>query len=89
MSLSIDIGKVTQVLLADGWHNVGNDSFEIDAYEYVDAGQDGHRRFGGSGDNAAGFVFAERLQDGALKSTLKVTIKGPISSILAVRERSS
>lgn len=87
MSLAIEISSVTQVLLADGWHNVVNDSFEIDAYEYVDAGQGGHRRFGGSGDNATGFTFAERLQDGALKSTPRVTIKGPISSILAVREK--
>jgi hypothetical protein len=87
MSLAIEIDKVTQVLLADGWHNVVNDSFEMDAYEYVDVGQGGHLRFGGSGDNATGFAFAERLQDGALKTTPKVTIKGPISSILAIREK--
>jgi len=50
MSLAIDIDKVATVLLADGWHTVEDDSFDIDAYEYVahpdgrDTGADYRRR---------------------------------------------
>jgi hypothetical protein len=36
MSLYINPGKVTAVLLADGWHDVADDSFDLDAYEYVE-----------------------------------------------------
>jgi hypothetical protein len=35
MSLAIDIDQVTGVLLADGWHDVVDVSFEIDSYEYL------------------------------------------------------
>jgi hypothetical protein len=40
MSLAIDVHRVTQVLLADGWHKVdfddgGNSSFTLDAYEFI------------------------------------------------------
>jgi hypothetical protein len=39
MSLSIDIDRVSDVLLADGWHRVifqnGESTFLIDAYEYI------------------------------------------------------
>jgi hypothetical protein len=35
MSLAIDVDRVAAVLLADGWHTVSNDSFELDAYEYL------------------------------------------------------
>jgi hypothetical protein len=38
MSLAIDIDKVSDVLLADGWHHVefakGKSSFVIDAYDF-------------------------------------------------------
>ena len=38
MSLAIDIDKVSDVLLADGWHHVefakGKRSFVIDAYDF-------------------------------------------------------
>lgn len=37
MSLMIDIDNVTAVLLADGWHQVHGDSFDLDAYEYIQA----------------------------------------------------
>ena len=36
MSLWIDLNRVTTVLLADGWHHVTNDSFDLDAYEFQD-----------------------------------------------------
>jgi hypothetical protein len=34
MSLAIDVDTVEMVLLADGWHEVAEASFDIDAYEY-------------------------------------------------------
>ena len=36
MSLAIDVNKVDRVLLIDGWHEVANASFTLDAYEYAD-----------------------------------------------------
>jgi len=35
VSLAIDIDKVSQVLLADGWHDVSRSSFDLDSYEFV------------------------------------------------------
>lgn len=36
MSLSIDVEKIKEVLLADRqWHQVADGSFEIDAYEFL------------------------------------------------------
>ncbi len=35
MSLAIDVHRVTDVLLADGWHHVLDGSFSLDAYEYM------------------------------------------------------
>jgi hypothetical protein len=39
MSLAIDVDIIEKVLLADGWHEVADASFEIDSYEYVHRGQ--------------------------------------------------
>jgi hypothetical protein len=36
MSLAIDVNKVDRVLLIDGWHEVANASFTLDAYEYAE-----------------------------------------------------
>jgi hypothetical protein len=35
MSLAIDIERVAAVLLADGWHRVKDNSFVLDAYEFM------------------------------------------------------
>lgn len=35
MSLEIEVDRVMSVLLADGWHDVAEKSFEIDAYEFI------------------------------------------------------
>lgn len=39
MSLAVDVDRVAQVLLADGWHTVdfneGVSSFDLDAYEFI------------------------------------------------------
>jgi len=34
VSLMIDTDLVVSVLLADGWHDVANNSFDFDAYEF-------------------------------------------------------
>lgn len=62
MSLAIDIDQVTQVLLADGWHQVREDSFYLDSYEYL-WNHEGHNSpelvhgGGNSGICATGFGF--------------------------------
>ncbi len=39
MSLALDVSRVEQVLLMDGWHRVANASFELDAYEFIHDGR--------------------------------------------------
>jgi len=39
MSLAIDVNKVDMVLLLDGWHEVADDSLDLDAYEYAREGR--------------------------------------------------
>lgn len=39
MSLAIDVDRVEQVLLADGWHRVAKQSFALDAYEFIHDGR--------------------------------------------------
>ena len=39
MSLAIDVKRVEQVLLADGWHRVADRSFDLDAYEFMQGGR--------------------------------------------------
>ena len=34
---TLTIDKVSAVLLADGWHELKDNSFEIDAYEFLDS----------------------------------------------------
>ena len=90
MSLAIDVDAVTAVLLADGWHEVADDSFSLDAYEFIWSGKGGVRAAdmngdrdpmvlhggGGSGVCATGYEF---IDDGG------EVIAGPLTAILAVR----
>lgn len=78
MSLYIDVNKVEQVLLADGWHVVVDKSFAMDSYEYH---YEDFTTLGGgqSGICATGFEFWEDGMD--------CLIAGPMTSILAVRHR--
>jgi hypothetical protein len=88
MSLAIDVDTVTAVLLADGWHDVADESFELDSYEFLWSGRRGVKveevehdpillhGGGHSGICAAGFSF--KTADGK-------TMCGPLSSVLAVR----
>jgi hypothetical protein len=86
MSLAIDVDEVTAVLLADGWHKVAEESFDIDSYEFVA----GSRTVHGGGDSdvcASGFQFKERVrpdEPGGSRGQA-VIIRGPLSAVLAVR----
>lgn len=83
MSLSIDPSGVTDVLLADGWHEVFDLSFGLDSYEYVEEGGFVLHGGGASGICATGFIFHELVfEDGERQ---QYTCGGPLTSILAVR----
>ena len=85
MSLAIDVGRITHVLLADGWHEVADGSFTVAPYEFGRPANTG----AGDGDFAVlynssntgtdpmGFEFTE-----ARTSAL---IGGPLTSVIAVR----
>jgi hypothetical protein len=75
VSLGIQVDNVTAVLLADGWHQVGNHSFDIDAYEFMHGTLTVHGG-GWGGVTTSGYAFAE--PDGTILS-------GPLTAILAVR----
>ena len=79
MSLAIETDAIEAVLLADGWHNVSQNTFALDAYEY----KDGSRTVltGGTvaGVVSTGFFF--NATDGQ-------AYMGPLTSVLAVRTRS-
>lgn len=71
MSFAIDMAKVRSVLLLDGWHRVAANSFAVDAYEYVKAGE----KSGGNGSaGAAGFRFTDDAG---------YVLSGPLSAVLA------
>lgn len=74
VSLSIEVNKVTDVLLADKWHKINDGSFDIDAYEFINGTETVHKG-GNGGITSAGFVFESE----------GVTFSGPLTSVLAVR----
>lgn len=85
MSLAIDIDHVTAVLLTAGWHDVANNSFTLDSYEYVwYAGQRARQNddpeivHGGGNSSVCSTGFSFTTDDGSL-------IGGPLSAIQAVR----
>jgi hypothetical protein len=96
MSLCIDIDKVREVLLEDGWHTVvwddkGISTFDLDSYEYID-GDDETRMGGGDyescGIPALGFMFRKKVATSTNGNDVmdSAWIKGPVSSIKAVKE---
>jgi hypothetical protein len=94
MSLSIDVHKVSAVLLADGWHVVAGQSFMVDSYEFLrwaDGQQQGGQSetvhsAGTGGVSTNGFQFAEELDvPGWVERERTVRVTGPLTSILAVR----
>jgi hypothetical protein len=76
MSLGIQVDKVLAVLLADGWHDVRDNSFKIDAYEFQE-GKD--VRFGG------GTVSAVTGTGARWKEADNKHVYCPFTSILAVK----
>ena len=81
MSLALDVDDVVQVLLTDGkWYPVANNSFELDAYEYVWR-VDRHTRpdhvWQDEKLTTIGFCFYAGIGD--------EWISGPLSAIQAVR----
>ena len=72
MSLAIEPENVIAVLLADGWHSVQPQSFDLDAYEFCEA--TGDALHGGG----VGFTFT---------SSEHYQISGPLTSVLAVEHR--
>jgi len=88
MSLAIDIEKINGVLLADRWHEVVNNSFDTDAYEFM---QDGKTLIGGGqipGVSATGATWLELFknasEDGGIEEyVMQVCV--PFTSILGVR----
>ena len=60
MSLAINTDLVKAVLLADGWHEVADNSFDLDSYEYLSGPGDGAPVVHGGGQSgvcATGFTF--------------------------------
>jgi len=100
MSLAIDIDAVTAVLLADGWHEVMDDSFCLDAYEFIESPKPGdpnldrERRARAAWESDVLTVLGggqERLVSAtgfSFQTEFADTIgwlSGPLTSILAVR----
>lgn len=79
MSLAIETDDIIEVLLADGWYTVDNESFGIDAYEYMwQAGMgDTPMLAGGQSEHitSAGFSFTAG----------DYIISGPLTAVLAVK----
>ncbi len=75
MSLKIDVNAVEAVLLADGWHSVAENSFDLDAYEFYHEKEQIYSG-GKDGTPTTGAQWAE--PDGAQVSC-------PITAILAVK----
>jgi len=86
VSLAIDVDNVTEVLLADGWHVVLRDSFDLDSYEYISANEYQRERDdftllhggGNSGICSIGFSFLTGAH---------TRMAGPLSAVLAVKYR--
>lgn len=80
MSLAINTDTITAVLLADGWHDVTDKSFDLDAYEYLAPTPPGHDPFvlqggGQHGITAIGFTCMSAGQE----------LTGPLTAVLAVK----
>jgi hypothetical protein len=92
MSLAIDINKVSDVLLADGWHHVefakGKSTFVIDAYDFVEQrGEGSDPVVHASGGTVGGVVStgAEWLERESGESGKSYVVTCPLTSILALK----
>lgn len=88
MSLAIDIDRVAEVLLTDGWHRVADNSFELDAYEYLRASEQevgdkgASMRLKGGQEKLVAATGARWLERDASKKERLVYC--PVTAILAV-----
>ena len=89
MSIAIDIDKVSDVLLADGWHHVefakDKSTFVIDAYDFLERTEEGKEPLiHVSGGTVAGVpsTGAEWLERESGKSYV---VTCPLTAILAVK----
>lgn len=75
MSLDIQTNLVRAALLPDGWHEVADQSFDLDAYEFLEDRR--HVLRGGQADGvpSIGFYFHNPAGNKYM---------GPLTSILAV-----
>ena len=73
MSQAIDVAKVRAILLADGWHKIANNSFDIGPYEFA-RGSETVRN--GNGPAPVGISF---------KDDAGYFLYGPMTAILATR----
>jgi len=98
MSLAINIDKVSRVLLSDGWHDVLDESFTLDAYEYLwfpnedTTSRDVEIVHGGgqSGVCSKGFTFKSiRVSDSIVghPDDRPIWMHGPLTAIQAVETR--
>jgi hypothetical protein len=87
VSLMIDVDLVEGVLLVDGWHQVADHSFTVDAYEFAwwppdkRKGEDDPKMLQERGDKSvsgAGFSFHDSND---------MLVSGPLTAIQAVRHR--
>ena len=77
MSRPIDIDRVEAVLLADGWHHVYPQTFDIGPYEFVQVTGDATKNVYRGGK---GFGFIEETGSGEF-----YRYAGPIASLLGVK----
>jgi len=73
----IDIDRVEAVLLADGWHQVFPQTFDLGVYEFV---QITGEKVSALYEGGTGFGFSEQVDSGQIRR-----FTGPVSAILAVR----
>jgi len=77
MSLSIKIEQVSGVYVAGYWHNVADNSFDLDSYEFYET-DGGQLIGGGTVDGVCDTGFRFRTDEGEL-------LVGPMTAIMALR----